>query len=89
MHHEQEVQLIAYHIWEEQGHPHGHDLEHWLKAEAVCQEKQVHAAPAVQHAAVAQKAAGDSQAKPARTQPRPFGQVSRRPSGNHGGIMSD
>jgi len=67
MHHEQEVQLIAYHIWEEQGHPHGCDVEHWLKAEAVWQEKQGHAAPAVQHAAVAQKPASAIQVKEART----------------------
>jgi CHAD domain-containing protein len=72
MHHEQEVQLIAYHIWEEQGHPHGHDLEHWLKAEAVCQDKQGHAAPALQHAAVPHKAASAVQVKDARTQPRPL-----------------
>ena len=70
MHHEQEVQLIAYHMWEEQGYPHGHDLEHWLKAEAVWQEKQGHAAPSVQHVAVAQKAASAIQVKGARTQPR-------------------
>ena len=89
MQHNQEVQLIAYHIWEEQGHPHGHDVEHWLKAEAVWQEKQAPAAPPIQHVAVPRKAASDSQAKSARTQPRPFGQVSRRPSGNHGGTMSD
>ncbi len=71
MHHEQEVQLIAYHIWEEQGHPHGHDLEHWLKAEAVWQEKQGHAAPAVQHVAVAQKPASAVQVKDAKTQTQP------------------
>jgi hypothetical protein len=71
MHHEQEVQLMAYHIWEEQGHPHGHDLEHWLKAEAVWQEKQGHAAPPVQHVAVPHKAASAIQVKDARTQPRP------------------
>jgi hypothetical protein len=77
MHHEQEVQLIAYQIWEEQGHPHGHDLEHWLKAEAVCQEKQGHATPAVQHVAaphnvaVAQKPASAVQVKDAKSQTQP------------------
>lgn len=82
MHHEQEVQLIAYHIWEEQGHPHGHDLEHWLKAEAVWQEKQGHAAPAAHQvtaphkAAVAHKPAGAVQAKEAKSQTQP-----RHPAG--------
>ena len=81
MHHEQEVQLIAYHIWEEQGHPHGCDVEHWLKAEAVWQEKHGHdtTAPAVQHvavphsAAVAHKPASAVQVKDAKshTQQRP------------------
>jgi hypothetical protein len=73
MHHEQEVQLIAYHIWEEQGHPHGCDMEHWLKAEAVWQEKQGHAAPPVQHVAAPHKTASAVQVKDAKsqTQPRP------------------
>ena len=78
MHHEQEVQLIAYHIWEEQGHPHGCDVEHWLKAEAVWQEKQGHATtPAVQHVAVphnvavAQKPASAIQVKDAKSQTQP------------------
>ena len=71
MHHEQEVQLIAYHIWEEQGHPHGHDVEHWLKAEAVWQEKQGHAAPAAQHVAVPHKAASAVQVKDAKSQTQP------------------
>jgi len=73
MHHEQEVQLIAYHMWEEQGHPHGHDVEHWLKAESVWQEKHADHAPAVQHVAVAHKRASAVQVKEAKsqTQPRP------------------
>jgi hypothetical protein len=71
MHHEQEVQMIAYHMWEEQGHPHGHDMEHWLKAESVWQEKQGHVAPPVQRVAVAQKPASAIQVKDARTQTQP------------------
>jgi len=39
MHHNEEIKLIAYRIWEEQGRPDGHDLEHWLKAEAISREK--------------------------------------------------
>ena len=67
MHHEQEVQLMAYHIWEEEGHPHGHDMEHWLKAEAAWQEKQAHAAPAVQQVAMPHRAASAIQVKEAKT----------------------
>jgi hypothetical protein len=36
----EEIKLIAYQIWEEQGCQHGHDIEHWLKAELVWQERQ-------------------------------------------------
>ena len=36
MHHEDEVRLIAYQIWEKQCCPEGRELEHWFKAEAVC-----------------------------------------------------
>jgi hypothetical protein len=71
MHHEQEVQLIAYHMWEEEGHPHGHDLEHWLKAEAAWQEKHAQVEPAVQQVAVAHKPTSAIQAKDARTQTQP------------------
>ncbi len=39
MYHDEEIRLIAYRIWEEQGRPDGRDLEHWLKAEAISQEK--------------------------------------------------
>lgn len=39
MHHEDEVRQIAYQIWAEEGYPHGHDLDHWFKAEAVWQER--------------------------------------------------
>jgi hypothetical protein len=35
-----EIQLIAYHIWEEEGCCDGRDCEHWLKAEVVWREKQ-------------------------------------------------
>lgn len=38
---EEEIRLIAYKIWEEEGRPHGCDVEHWLKAEAVWEERAV------------------------------------------------
>lgn len=37
---EEEIRLIAYQIWEEEGRPHGRDLEHWRKAEAIWEEQQ-------------------------------------------------
>ncbi len=73
MQHEQDLRQIAYQIWEEQGHPQGRDLEHWLKAEVVWQERQRNAAPTFRHTAVAQKPASAVQVKNAatQTQPRP------------------
>jgi hypothetical protein len=35
MYHDQEIRLIAYRIWEEEGRPEGRDLEYWFKAEAI------------------------------------------------------
>lgn len=40
MQREDEVRLVAYNIWEEEGSPGGRDLEHWFKAEAIWQERQ-------------------------------------------------
>lgn len=37
----EEIRLIAYQIWEEEYYCHGHDVEHWLKAEAIWEEKQL------------------------------------------------
>jgi hypothetical protein len=37
---EDEVRLIAYGIWEQEGSYDGHDVEHWLRAEAIWEEKQ-------------------------------------------------
>ena len=36
---EEEIRGLAYKIWEQEGYPHGHDIEHWLYAEAIWQEK--------------------------------------------------
>jgi Protein of unknown function (DUF2934) len=30
---EPEIAEAAYYIWEKEGHPHGRDLDHWLRAE--------------------------------------------------------
>lgn len=40
MHHDEEVRLIAYRIWEEEGHPDGRALDHWLQAEALWDDEQ-------------------------------------------------
>lgn len=37
--HEEEIRSIAYQIWEEEGHPDGRDLEHWLRAESIWRER--------------------------------------------------
>ena len=37
---EDEIQMIAYRIWEEEGWCHGRDVEHWLKAEIIWEEQQ-------------------------------------------------
>jgi hypothetical protein len=36
---EEEIRLEAYHLWEGDSRRHGHDLEHWLKAEVICNER--------------------------------------------------
>jgi hypothetical protein len=35
---EDEIRVIAYEIWEEEGCVDGHDCEHWLKAEVVWEQ---------------------------------------------------
>jgi hypothetical protein len=37
---EDEIRIIAYTIWEEEGCPNGRDCEHWSRAEAVWEQKQ-------------------------------------------------
>lgn len=39
MNREEEIRIIAYHIWEEENYRHGYDAEHWLKAEAIWEER--------------------------------------------------
>ena len=41
---EDEIRLIAYNIWEQEGHPDGKDVEHYLRAKKILEEKA--AAPA-------------------------------------------
>jgi hypothetical protein len=37
---EDEINIIAHRIWEEEGCRHGHDIEHWLKAEIIWENQQ-------------------------------------------------
>lgn len=39
MEREEEIKMIAYSIWEEEGYSHGSDVEHWLRAEIIWTEK--------------------------------------------------
>ena len=39
MEREQEVRGLAYRIWEREGCLHGYDVQYWLKAEAILEEK--------------------------------------------------
>jgi len=38
---DEEIRLIAYQLWQDEGCPHGRHLEHWVKAEAIWQERQL------------------------------------------------
>ncbi|MGH7931173.1 MAG: DUF2934 domain-containing protein [Candidatus Binatia bacterium] len=33
------IRKLAYQIWQEEGYPHGYEVQHWLKAEAMWQEE--------------------------------------------------
>jgi hypothetical protein len=37
---EEEIRLIAYRIWEQEGCPQGKNCEHWFRAEAIWEERQ-------------------------------------------------
>jgi len=43
---EEEIKLIAYGIWEEEGCPHGRHHDHWYRAEIIWEEKQKPQTPA-------------------------------------------
>ena len=42
---EDEIRMIAYRIWEEEGCCDGRDCEHWLKAEVIWEKNQKNEAP--------------------------------------------
>ena len=37
---EEEIRTIAYHLWEQEGRPEGHDVEEWLRAESQWETRQ-------------------------------------------------
>jgi Protein of unknown function (DUF2934) len=37
---EEEIRQIAYHLWRDEGCPHGRHLDHWFKAESIWHEQQ-------------------------------------------------
>ncbi len=74
MHHEEEIRLMAYRIWEDQGRQDGRDVQQWLEAEATWQQ-QTHGQQTllpshVRQVAAPQKAAGSGRAHRAEPQPR-------------------
>ena len=55
---EDEIRLIAYNIWQQDGCCDGHDCEHWLRAEAVWEEKRKEKTFSVKAASKPKSAAG-------------------------------
>ena len=45
MEREEEIRVIAYSIWEQEGYVDGQDVEHWLRAEAIWEEKRGNVSP--------------------------------------------
>jgi hypothetical protein len=39
MNRDEEIREVAYKLWQEEGYLHGYEVQHWLKAEAIWQEK--------------------------------------------------
>jgi hypothetical protein len=36
---DEQIRKLAYRIWQEEGRPYGHEVQHWLKAEAMWMEE--------------------------------------------------
>jgi chromosome segregation ATPase len=63
---DEEIRIIAYHLWRDEGCPDGRHTEHWLRAEAIWQEQQKKAQLS-QASVVKPKSA--TKKKPARKKP--------------------
>ena len=35
---DEQIRELAYRIWQEEGYPYGHEVQHWLEAESIWQE---------------------------------------------------
>ncbi len=35
MNRDEEIREVAYKLWQEEGYPHGYEVQHWLKAETI------------------------------------------------------
>jgi Protein of unknown function (DUF2934) len=36
---DEQIRELAYKIWQEEGYPHGYEVQHWLKAETIWLEE--------------------------------------------------
>ena len=67
---EQEIQEIAYRLWEEAGCPHGQDMEYWCRAEAVWCEQNARNAASTENAPRPRRRSGTrrtTKSKPRKT----------------------
>lgn len=53
---DEEIRLIAYQIWEEEGCPHGQDCEHWVRAELIWGSHRKQQKPRIEKRSVVKKA---------------------------------
>jgi len=46
MNRDEEIRQVAYKLWQEEGYPHGYEVQHWLKAETIwLAEHRTHSEP--------------------------------------------
>ncbi|MBI4310568.1 MAG: DUF2934 domain-containing protein [Chloroflexi bacterium] len=70
MEREEQVRVLAYRLWEEEGKPEGRALEHWLKAAQMVEEnKQPVGAAAGPSTGAAHSALPSTMGRPARPSP--------------------
>jgi hypothetical protein len=67
---EEEIRQIAYHLWLDEGCPHGRHLDHWFKAESIWREKQAAKQPESPRSAKAKR-------KPTATAPQDEGRAAK------------
>jgi len=70
--HDEEIRQIAYHLWLDEGCPHGRHQEHWLRAEEIWRERQAaNPAPDKPRATRARKTAVAPRAKKSTGKAKP------------------